>query len=238
MPVNDRNRSTATGLEAENEDIQMRKRESGRNSASAPQQGQDIAQSTAEQEHLRETALQAELENLQKVNAMVEGIIDSLQVSRNNMQLVQNAVSNSSNLLDIWTKILSQTQHNQRLILHPAWKGSAHADEEAENDFTLQRQEAERLAAEKARKDEQAARLLAESQKPRPTTATSTNVRGGFTGRAKSSGYGQRSLPTRTTSATNKTESKPTAATNRARGAFTSGIGRGGSLASRNRTEG
>ena len=63
-------------------------------------------------------------------------------------QTVNNTVSATSQLLNTWTRILSQTEHNQRLILDPSWQGAsqdiADIEEEAQSkQYAAEREEQE-----------------------------------------------------------------------------------------------
>lgn len=118
-------------------------------------------------------------------------------------QTVLKTVNNASVLLNTWTRILSQTEHNQRLILNPGWKGATEdlAEQEAE---AIQRQlAAERKAAEeeerreelrRRREEEEERRRLAPSAPTRGTRGVrGTRARGRATmtttSRSASSGY-------------------------------------------------
>ncbi|KAL7803333.1 DASH complex subunit Duo1 domain-containing protein [Trichoderma aethiopicum] len=122
----------------------------------------------------REAMLRKELEGVRSINQVIEGVIGTLQRTGGNMNSVNKTVSNASALLNTWTRILSQTEHNQRLILDPTWKGATNdlAEIEAEK---LRKQEAEarRLAEEEERKEELRRRREEEEQR-RKLTASGT----------------------------------------------------------------
>ncbi|KAJ4350114.1 uncharacterized protein N0V89_008735 [Didymosphaeria variabile] len=92
----------------------------------------------------REAALRKELESVRNVNKVIEGVVESLQKARNNM--------------DTWTRILSQTEHNQRLILNPQWQGATQDLVDIQEEAVQKQQAAERRAAEDHARREAAAR--------------------------------------------------------------------------------
>lgn len=110
-------------------------------------------------------------------------------------------MENASTLLNTWTRILSQTEHNQRLILNPEWKGATQDLQDAENETLRRQQEAERRAADLERRREEARRKAedAERQKLVAPSTRGTGTRGARGGRGRgtargtSSGYGQSS---------------------------------------------
>jgi hypothetical protein len=94
-------------------------------------------------------------------------------------QTVNNTVLATSTLLNTWTRILSQTEHNQRLILDPMWHGASQditdiEEEAVSKQRAIERREAEeeerRRAAMKMAEDEE--RKQAElANKPSKLTA-------------------------------------------------------------------
>lgn len=136
------------------------------------------------QSESRDVRLRAELERVKEVNRVIEGVTSSLEKAKANMGTVQRTVENASTLLATWTRILSQTEHNQRLILNPNWQGATQDVEDMENEELRRHQEAERRAAEEQRRKEEAQRR-AEEEERRRTVAPSTGTRG--TGRVRSS---------------------------------------------------
>ncbi|KAH7021037.1 DASH complex subunit Duo1-domain-containing protein [Microdochium trichocladiopsis] len=73
----------------------------------------------------RETVLRRELEGVRNINELIEGVVGTLERAKGNMATVSKTVDTASALLNTWTRILSQTEHNQRLILNPTWKGAS-----------------------------------------------------------------------------------------------------------------
>ncbi|GFP57949.1 DASH complex subunit duo1 [Trichoderma asperellum] len=103
----------------------------------------------------RDAMLKRELDGVRKINEVIEGVIGTLQRAGGNMESVSKTVSNASSLLNTWTRILSQTEHNQRLILDPTWKGATNdlAEIEAEA-LRKQQAEARKAAEEEERREE------------------------------------------------------------------------------------
>ncbi|KAF4552271.1 DASH complex subunit duo1-like protein [Elsinoe fawcettii] len=187
---------------------------SGRHSTS-----QTPSRSNYEQDNSRDEALRNELEKVKGVNEVIEKVVASLEKSRNNMSTVNNSVRSASTLLDTWTRILSQTEHNQRLLLNPEWRGATQDLEDLENESMLRQQAAERRAAEEEMRREAAARAAEEEERKR--SATPSGTRGS---RARGRGL---SSATRGPSVRGGASSSSTArrTTSSARGG--SGIGRG-----------
>ena len=131
-------------------------------------------------------------------------------------QTVSRTVSSASTLLNTWTRILSQTEHNQRLILNPNWEGATQDVADMENETILKQQAAERREQELLRQREAAARKAEEDARKRaqPTTTT-RSTRGtttGTRGRVRSTGLG-RTPSTSYSSAGTTSASRTTAAT-------------------------
>ncbi|KAI9660112.1 MAG: hypothetical protein M1821_001464 [Bathelium mastoideum] len=125
-----------------------------------PQKSYDDADS-------REARLRQELENVRRVNRVIEDAVASLEKAKGNMDTVSRTVANASALLNTWTRILSQTEHNQRLILNPAWHGATQDLAEAESDALARQQHqqhAERREREEQQRRQEAARRKADEQ--------------------------------------------------------------------------
>ncbi|TDZ36337.1 DASH complex subunit duo1 [Colletotrichum spinosum] len=137
----------------------------------------------------REAALRKELDGVRNINAAIEGIIHTLERAKVNMDTVSGTVSNASTLLNTWTRILSQTEHNQRLILNPNWKGASHDLVEVEAEALQQQQQAERRAAEEERRREAARRKREEEEEERQRqAAVSSAPRGRVVSRGRARG--------------------------------------------------
>ena len=88
-------------------------------------------------------------------------------------------MSNASTLLNTWTRILSQTEHNQRLILDTNWKGATQDLLDAEAATIQKQQAAERRAAEEERRREEARRRAEDEERKRQAgTAAPRATRG------------------------------------------------------------
>ncbi|KAI6865737.1 hypothetical protein KC318_g13484 [Hortaea werneckii] len=122
------------------------------NASSAHKQSQ---QRTRSQSETRDARLHAELERVREVNRVIEGVTSSLEKARANMGTVQRTVENASTLLATWTRILSQTEHNQRLILNPQWQGATQDVEDIESEELRRQQESERKVMEEQRRKEE-----------------------------------------------------------------------------------
>ena len=127
----------------------------------------------------RETRLRAELEKLREVNRVIENVSASLTKAKDNMETVNRTVSSASTLLATWTRILGQTEFNQRLILNPAWKGASQDLEDLENEDARRQQEAERRVVEEQRRREEAQRRAEEEERRKATAAAAGTGRGG-----------------------------------------------------------
>ncbi|KAL0934282.1 DASH complex subunit Duo1 [Colletotrichum truncatum] len=119
----------------------------------------------------REAALRKELEGVRNINVAIEGIINTLEKAKGNMNTVSSTVSNASTLLNTWTRILSQTEHNQRLILNPNWRGASQDLVEVEAEALHKQQQAERRAAEEERRREAVRRKREEEEEERQRQA-------------------------------------------------------------------
>lgn len=155
-------------------------------------------------EEAREAALRAELESVRNVNKVIEGVVESLQKAKSNMhvrrlspntiqprtnqrQTVSRTVNNASTLLQTWTRILSQTEHNQRLILNPQWQGATQDLVDIQEEEVQRQQAAERRAAEEQARREAAARKL-EEERRRAETVNNPGTRGRGRGSARARG--------------------------------------------------
>ncbi|KAK1058350.1 hypothetical protein LTR74_013468 [Friedmanniomyces endolithicus] len=132
------------------------------------------------QPEAREAQLRAELERVQEVSRVIEGVTASLEKAKANMGTVQRTVESASTLLGTWTRILNQTEHNQRLILNPNWQGATQDLDDAENEDLRKQQDAERRVLEEQRRKEEAQRK-AEEEERRRAVAAPTGGRGSKT---------------------------------------------------------
>ncbi|QSZ30368.1 hypothetical protein DSL72_004891 [Monilinia vaccinii-corymbosi] len=151
-------------------------------------------------ETAREAALQKELEGVRNINELIEGVLGSLDLAKGNMDTVSQTVTSASMLLNTWIRILSQTEHNQRLILNPNWRGASQDVADMENEQVLKAQAAERRVAEEERRREAARQRAEDEERQRQAGTTTRGTRGGRprargglprTGGVSSSGYGR-----------------------------------------------
>jgi membrane protein involved in colicin uptake len=97
----------------------------------------------------------------------------------------------------MWTRILSQTEHNQRLILDPQWQGASQDMADMEAEAAAKKNAAARKDAEDQERRANAARKAEEEEKRRAAEAakqqkSSMRVRGRVTTRGANtatSGY-------------------------------------------------
>ncbi|OAA62804.1 dash complex subunit [Niveomyces insectorum RCEF 264] len=135
-------------------------------------------------EELRDAALQRELDGVRKINETIEGVIGTLERSRKDMGTVSHTVANASALLSTWTRLLSQTEHNQRLLLNPHWQGATQDLLAVEAEAAQRQQQAERRAAEAQRRRDEAQRKAEDEERRRllaaaPSSSSSSTTRGG-----------------------------------------------------------
>ncbi|KAK4242752.1 DASH complex subunit Duo1-domain-containing protein [Achaetomium macrosporum] len=175
----------------------------------------------------REAALRKELEGVRKINEVIEGVIGTLERAKGKMGTVSKTVDNASTLLNTWTRILSQTEHNQRLILNTEWKGATQDLVDMENEALQKQQEAERRAAEAERRREEARRKTEEEERRRAAGAASSSSRGTFRGvtRGRVTGRTRGGVSSSSSSTTYGIDASSSSV---AGSRNTSGIGRGG----------
>ncbi|RHZ67520.1 uncharacterized protein CDV56_108583 [Aspergillus thermomutatus] len=131
-----------------------------------------------DRQEAREAALRHELQTVRNINQVIEGLLGSLDRAKGNMDTVARTVDSASTLLNTWTRILSQTEHNQRLILNPNWQGAIQDVADMENEELLRQQAAERRERELQQQREAAARKAEEEEKKRALAASARGTRG------------------------------------------------------------
>ncbi|MCJ1483850.1 hypothetical protein MMC06_004018 [Schaereria dolodes] len=114
-----------------------------------------------------EASLHKELANVRHINEVIEGVLESLERARSNMDTVSSTVTSSTTLLDTWTRILSQTEHNQRLLLNPSWHGASQDIADVERESLAKEEERERREFAEARRREERARKEEDEEKRR-----------------------------------------------------------------------
>ncbi|KAI5256353.1 hypothetical protein E4T42_01628 [Aureobasidium subglaciale] len=141
----------------------------------------------------REAALRKELDSVRQINKVIEDVVMSLEKAKGNMDNVNRTVHSASTLLDTWTRILSQTEHNQRLLLNPNWQGATQDLQDIENESFVRQQQAERRAAEDQARREATQRRAEEEErrKAAPPPATRGSRPRGRLGTASSRLTGQ-----------------------------------------------
>ncbi|KAM0522399.1 hypothetical protein ACHAPE_001988 [Trichoderma viride] len=178
----------------------------------------------------RDAMLKRELDGVRKINEVIEGVIGTLQRAGGNMESVSKTVLNASTLLNTWTRILSQTEHNQRLILDPAWKGATDDLVEIEAEALRKQQaEARKVAEEEERKEDLRRRREEDEQRRKlPASASARGARGAPSGRRARGARGRTRIATgssRIATRSRYSSSNNALASSSSRGA--SGIGRG-----------
>ncbi|THY26063.1 hypothetical protein D6D01_04590 [Aureobasidium pullulans] len=129
----------------------------------------------------REAALRKELDSVRQINKVIEDVVQSLEKAKGNMDNVNRTVHSASTLLDTWTRILSQTEHNQRLLLNPNWQGATQDISDMENESFVRQQQAERRAAEDQARREAAQRRAEEEERKKaapPPATRGSRLRG------------------------------------------------------------
>ena len=137
-----------------------------------------------------EASLRRELSSLRTMNQVISGVVESLDKAKRNMDTVSATVNNASTLLTTWTRILSQTEHNQRLILNPNWQGASQDIADGENEEILRRQEKERRREEEIRREEAREREREEEERRRMTEGATKGSRGRGRGAGRGVGRG------------------------------------------------
>ncbi|KAJ5888053.1 hypothetical protein N7495_008094 [Penicillium taxi] len=157
--------------------------------APEPRQSDDDGDTLFARQEAREDALHQELQTVRKINEVIEGLLSSIDSAKGNMETVSQTVTSASTLLNTWTRILSQTEHNQRLILNPEWKGATQdvADMEQE---TIQKQQAAERREQAIRQQREAAARKAEEEERRRAVST-RGTRGSSRGTVRSTGLGR-----------------------------------------------
>ena len=105
------------------------------------------------------------------------------------MQSVNTTVGAASSLLNTWTRILSQTEHNQRLILNRSWQGASQDIADVEQEARARQQAMERREIEEQQRREAAARKAEEDERRR-TEAALKSSRGTSRGRVRGTSRG------------------------------------------------
>lgn len=107
-------------------------------------------------------------------------------------------------MLNTWTRILSQTEHNQRLILDPTWQGASQDIADVEEEAQAKQDAAERRELEEQERKAAVARKSEEEEK-RTVEAAARPPRPSTRGRGRGIGRGSTTstAPASTTSSAN-----------------------------------
>ncbi|KAJ2807031.1 hypothetical protein H4R20_001452 [Coemansia guatemalensis] len=121
-----------------------------------------------------------ELEELRLVRRALSKMNQGIENVQHQMKYFNSNVSQTTQLLDIWVRILSQTAHNQSFLLNEEWQGSS-MDASQLNSLVqrdIQRQEeAERLAQEAELRREQGRLEAVEREKQRAERAAEASAK-------------------------------------------------------------
>ncbi|KAK2864955.1 hypothetical protein FQN49_004055 [Arthroderma sp. PD_2] len=190
---------------------------------------------TTQTEDDKEAALRSELKSVRDINAVIEGVVESLERAKGNMESVARTVSSASTLLDTWTRILSQTEHNRRLVLDPSWQGATQDMADIETEARQRQQEAERRELELQQRKQALERKAEEEQRKRAAQTSSTRGRRGIirpstrpgVTRTQSVSRTQTGQPTTRVPSTSSSRGIPTARRTATETGRSSGIARG-----------
>jgi len=181
----------------------------------------ESSRALAVDEGAREEGLRAELRGVQQINALTEGIVTSLEKAKENMETVSTALDNANKLLNLWVRILSQTEHTQHVLFSEHWEGATaeHASLEAE---AMAKQQAAERRAREIRERAAAKEREAAAAEARRLEAGKRPTRGGRRG-TPATGAG-RGAPGSRLDSSNGLSTRGSAASRTTRG----GVGRGG----------
>ncbi|KAG5519887.1 hypothetical protein PMAC_000164 [Pneumocystis sp. 'macacae'] len=84
----------------------------------------------------RDTMLRRELESVQNLNKIIEKTVSGLTKAQENMEIVDKTVKDADKLLELWIKILNQTEHTQQLVLNKRWHGATKDLLDIENELS------------------------------------------------------------------------------------------------------
>ncbi|KAL9613840.1 MAG: hypothetical protein Q9167_001638 [Letrouitia subvulpina] len=126
--------------------------------------------------------LQKELVGVRSINHALGGVLDSLEYAKRNVDAVSGTVTDALTLLNTWTRILSQTEHNQRLILNSQWMGASQDIADLENESIIRQQERERKEFEEIQRREAS---MKKAEEERKSAETANSRRGAGRGRLR-----------------------------------------------------
>lgn len=89
----------------------------------------------------RAMVLEREFNQVRQVNQVLEGVIESLNITETNLETVLTATQNADRLLSNWISILSQTHHTRSLLLDSDhWSGLTNDIEQQEREVILEQE--------------------------------------------------------------------------------------------------
>ncbi|KAK9490582.1 DASH complex subunit Duo1-domain-containing protein [Lipomyces doorenjongii] len=149
----------------------------------------------------KEDRLRQELEQVRSVNASITAVLDSITVAESNLEKVVTTTTNVDSLLNLWMRILSQTEHTQRLIFDPKWEGATKDEHLHQTRLAaIAAQQAQAKAQAEKRAQEMAAatqkRKEAEEQKLKRDAIVQKRIYGNKLGSGKASVSGTNSSTT------------------------------------------
>ncbi|KAK9385061.1 DASH complex subunit Duo1-domain-containing protein [Lipomyces mesembrius] len=159
------------------------------------------ASEIVETELRKEDRLRQELEQVRSVNASITAVLDSITVAESNLEKVVTTTTNVDSLLNLWMRILSQTEHTQRLIFDPKWEGATKDEHLHQTRLAaIAAQQAQAKAQAEKRAQEMAAatqkREEAEEQKRKRDAVVQKRIYGNKLGSGKASVSGTNSSTT------------------------------------------
>ncbi|KAF9119549.1 hypothetical protein BGW39_000230, partial [Mortierella sp. 14UC] len=69
------------------------------------------------------TSLLTELEETRRLVKTFDAIDTSMAEARDKLKTFYKTADETNTLLDMWIRVLSQTEHTQKLLQDPAWEG-------------------------------------------------------------------------------------------------------------------
>ena len=123
--------------------------------------------------------LDIELENLQRLNLVIENVISAMDASTENAERVNATVKNADKLLDLWIRVLAASDASQKLILDENWQGTSRDLQALEEEQTQasRRAQEQREAAERQQEESLARQRRAEEERARLDSQSSTTGR-------------------------------------------------------------
>lgn len=102
---------------------------------------------------LRVKALERELDQLNRINDVIDNVIISMEASSSNIDIVLSTTESSNKLLDLWIKILSQTSYTNSILSDKNWKGITKSEENYQSQLKKLDELQKRYNIEKQKRD-------------------------------------------------------------------------------------